>query len=336
MSHPVSIGVIGLGRIGRRHLENLHVRIPEAKVLAAASPSASSREHAEALNIPLITADPEEIFSHPEIQAVCICSSTDTHTEFIERAAKAGKHIFCEKPLDLDIGVVERTLEGVNRAGVQLMVAFNQRIDPDMQAAVNQVHQGKVGQVHHVSIISRDPAPPPLSFIRTSGGMLMDMTIHDLDMARFIMQGDPVSVFARGANLVDPEIGAAGDIDTAWVMLSYENGAQVQIHNSRKSAYGYDQRLEVFGFKGMVQVENGRLKRLKSYDQEGGHEGRLMDFFLDRYAQSYVEEMRAFVHALQHHQPVPISGEDGLKAMRLAAAAQSSLNTQQPVAFSSS
>lgn len=327
----VKMGIFGLGRMGRIHLENLCTRIAGAELIAAMNPSEAGRKFAERFNIPLVTDDADQLFNHPDIDALVICSPTDNHADYVTRAARAGKAIFCEKPLDLSLEKVKATLQVVRDANVPLMLAFNQRLDPNFAAVKEQISEGRIGNLQSVHIVSRDPGPPPIGFVKRSGGLFMDMTIHDFDMANFLVAADPVEVYAKGFNLVDPEIGAVGDIDTAAILITFSNNVTVMIENSRKAVYGYDQRLEVFGSGGMIRTENP-LKNTNIYTNESGnHAARNADFFMDRYIDSYFHEMNLFVAALRENKPMPISGEDGLKAMLLATAANISVRENRPV-----
>lgn len=295
------------------------------------SPSAESRAFAERFQVPRITTEARDLFEDDNIEAVLICSSTNTHADYVAQAARAGKSIFCEKPLDLSLDKVRQTLDVVKEANVPLMLAFNQRFDNNFAAARESVHSGTVGDIHAVHIISRDPGPPPISYIRDSGGLFVDMMIHDFDMARFITGSEVVEVFAKGHNLVDPEIGKAGDIDTGVVVLTFANNATAIIQNSRKAVYGYDQRLEIFGSRGLIRVENPLKSTATFYDEHGGHHARHMDFFMDRYRNSYLREIEAFIDAVRNGKSMPATGEDGLKAMLIADAARRSMIERRPV-----
>jgi myo-inositol 2-dehydrogenase/D-chiro-inositol 1-dehydrogenase len=327
----IKIGIIGIGRIGKIHLENLCTRISGVKVLAAMNPSEAGRAYAAQLNVPLVTANADEVLHHPEIDAVLICTSTNMHAEYIIRAAKAGKAIFCEKPIDLSLEKVKETLREVKDCNVPLMLAFNQRVDPNFNEIKSSIEAGKLGTLRSIHIISRDPAPPPVSYIKLSGGLFLDMTIHDFDMANYLVNDEVEEVYAKGFNLIDPAIGEAGDIDSGYVLLTYKNKVTVIIENSRQAAYGYDQRIEVFGSKGMMKAENPLKTTNQFLDGNGVHLSRNLDFFIDRYETSYLLEMKAFIEALQQQKPMPISGDDGLKAMLLALAANKSMQENRVV-----
>jgi myo-inositol 2-dehydrogenase/D-chiro-inositol 1-dehydrogenase len=258
MAERLTIGVIGAGRIGKIHAENIARFIPQAKLegIADIRLSAEQESWAKALGARIVSKDPADLLKDPSIKAVVICSSTDTHADFVCASAAAGKHIFCEKPVDLSVPKVKAALEAVKKAGVTLQIGFNRRFDHNFARIRQYTLDGEIGNVQLVKITSRDPAPPPPAYVAVSGGIFMDMMIHDFDMARFQAGCGVTEVYASGAVLVDPEIGAAGDVDTALVTLRFENGAIGVIDNSRKAVYGYDQRVEVFGSKGSAQAEN--------------------------------------------------------------------------------
>jgi myo-inositol 2-dehydrogenase/D-chiro-inositol 1-dehydrogenase len=256
MSKRVRIGLIGAGRIGQVHAEVLASRVPSAELAIVADifePAAA--ELGQAYDIPY-TADYQDILKEDSIDAVAICSSTGTHAQIIIESAAAGKHIFCEKPIDHNLATIDAALKAVADSGVKFMVGFNRRFDPNFRKVRAMVAEGKIGDPHILRITSRDPAPPPVEYIKVSGGIFLDMTIHDFDMARFVMGSEVEEVYVQGAVLVDPAIGEAGDIDTAIVSLKFANGAVGTIDNSRQAVYGYDQRVEVFGSKGMIQAGN--------------------------------------------------------------------------------
>jgi len=327
----MNIGIIGIGRIGKIHLTNCLSHFGQVHVVAVMNPSLAGQEFAKKMGVATVSSDPGEVLENPDIQAVLICSSTDSHAEHVEAAALEGKAIFCEKPMDLSIDRVRKTLEIVKECNVPLMLAFNQRFDPNFADVRQRVQSGLIGNIRSLHIISRDPGPPPISYIKKSGGMLMDMTIHDFDMARFQMGCEVTQVYARGGNVVSPAIAKAGDIDFAAVMLTFENGATALIENCREAAYGYDQRLEVFGSKGMIRTENP-LKTTNRFSGENGtHSARNLDFFMDRYAESYRLELKAFFDALQNNEVMPATGDDGLKAMEIAEAAYRSIHENRPI-----
>jgi myo-inositol 2-dehydrogenase/D-chiro-inositol 1-dehydrogenase len=331
----LNIGVIGAGRIGKLHAENLVNRVSGVQVLAIADvvPEAA-KDAAAKLNIPLATADYHEILAHPAIQAVAICSATDTHSQIIIEAAQSGKHIFCEKPIDYDLRRIDAALQAVDKAGVNLQIGFNRRFDPNFHRVYDVVRSGAIGDPHVLRITSRDPAPPPISYVKVSGGLFLDMAIHDFDMACFLMQSPVTEVFAAGAVLIDPAIGEAGDVDTAITMLRFENGAVGVIDNSRKAIYGYDQRVEVFGSAGAVSTENNTPYRTVVSDTNGVHSPLPLYFFLERYNDSYIIEMQAFVNAIAKGEAPPVNGDEGRAPVVIGLAATKSYQENRPVKIS--
>ncbi|TMM58562.1 inositol 2-dehydrogenase [Maribacter algarum] len=327
----IKIGIIGMGRIGKIHLENLSTRIDWVEVVAVVNPSKKGQDYALKFGVKIMSDDINVILENSEIDAVLICSPSDTHAEYAIRLAGAGKAIFCEKPIDLSLKKAKEVVAKVKEKNVSMMVAFNRRFDPDFAKIKREVGNGKIGNIQNLHIISRDPAPPTIDYIRQSGGLFKDMTIHDLDMARFIMGCEVTEIFATGSCMVDSAIGETGDIDTATVLLRFENGATAVIENSRKSVYGYDQRLEVFGSKGMLQVKNPLMTNVTKSDAQGSHSDVNLNFFVDRYKVSYLNEMQSFVKALINEYPVPISGEDGIKSIVLADAAYTSMRENRPI-----
>lgn len=335
MTNITRIGVIGAGRIGQLHMNNIRQYVPNAEIIAFAD---IAFEHAKAigekLGISDVYPDPAPIFADDSIDAVLICSSTDTHASLIEDAARAGKHIFCEKPIALDLAAIDQALEVVAEAGVSLQIGFNRRFDPNFAEAKRLVDEGALGAVHIVRITSRDPEPPPVGYVATSGGMFLDMSIHDFDMARFIAGSEVEEVYAVGGVLVDPAIGEAGDIDTAIVTLRFANGSLGTIDNSRQAVYGYDQRLEVFGEKGQICVGNPKPHTAVLSQAQGDSAPPLMHFFLERYSDSFVIEVTAFVNAVQNGTEPPVTGIDGRAPVEIALAAKRSLIEGCPVKLS--
>ncbi|MBC8447861.1 MAG: inositol 2-dehydrogenase [Chloroflexi bacterium] len=331
----VNIGLIGAGRIGKLHAQHLAYRIPGVRLLAVADVFADAAERCAAeCQIPAVFEDHRRILDNPDIEAVVICSSTDTHAQLIEEAAAAGKHIFCEKPIDFDLGKIDRALQAVDRAGVKLQVGFNRRFDPNFKRVRDLVAEGKIGTPHIVRITSRDPAPPPIAYVKVSGGIFLDMTIHDFDMARYLIGDEVTEVYAAGGVLVDPEIGQAGDIDTAIVTLRYAGGALGTIDNSRRAVYGYDQRVEVFGSEGMVAVTNDTPDSALVSDSTGVHGSLPLFFFVERYTDSYIAEMQAFVECIQQDREPPVTGIDGRIPVVMGYAAGKSYAENRPVRLS--
>lgn len=254
----MKVAIIGTGRIGKVHIENISTAVREMEIKIVADPYLTEENEAfvNQFGIPVVTKDTECIFEDPEIEAVLICSSTDSHADYIVKAAEAGKHIFCEKPVDHDVKRVKFALEAVKKAGVKLQIGFNRRFDHNHRAVHDAIAEGKIGTPHIIKIASRDPQPPTIDYVKHSGGIFYDMMIHDFDMIRFLAGCEATEVYAKGAVLIDPAIGDEGDVDTALVTLTFENGAIGVIDNSRQAVYGYDQRIEVLGSEGAVQDEN--------------------------------------------------------------------------------
>ncbi len=336
MSQKINIGVIGAGRIGKIHAENIAYFIPQAnlKAIADVNLSPAIEAWAKELGVQTVTKDPKVLLDDKDIQAIIICSSTDTHADFVVKAAAAGKHVFCEKPVDTTVAKVNAALAAVKKANVKLQVGFNRRFDHNFKRVRELVESGAVGSPQIIKITSRDPAPPPVSYVAISGGIFLDMMIHDFDMARFQAGSDVVEVYAQGAVLVDPGIGKAGDVDTAIVTLKFANGALGVIDNSRKAVYGYDQRVEVFGSLGSAAAENDAPSTVKLSSEAGVVGEKPMYFFLERYKEAFIAEMRAFVLAVSENKPVPVSGDDGLQDLLVALAAKKSLAEGRPVKLS--
>ncbi|MEM2691276.1 MAG: inositol 2-dehydrogenase [Candidatus Bathyarchaeia archaeon] len=327
----LKLGLIGAGRIGKLHAENVVYHVPEAELLGVADVSIeAAREIATRLRIPKFTQDYQELLVDPHIDAILICTSTDTHAEIVCAAAEAQKHIFCEKPLALDLRQIEEILSAVDKTGVILQVGFHRRFDPSFQHLKRRLEQGDIGRPWLLKITSFDPVPPPLSYIRVSGGIFLDMTIHDFDMARYLM-GEVEEVYAAGAALVDPEIGTAGDVDTAVVFLRFKTGALGVITNCRKAVYGHDQRIEVLGEKGGLFVENPKPHTVCLADAQGYRSASLYYFFVERYRDAYIAEMRAFVEAVQEGKRPLVTGWDGKVAVVIGYAAKKSMEERRPV-----
>lgn len=335
MSEKVNVGIIGAGRIGRLHCDNLAHRIPQASVMAIADvyPDAA-QQCARDYHISAVYDDPRRILDDPQIHAVLICSSTDTHARLIVEAAQAGKHIFCEKPIDFDLEIIDKALTAVKEAGVKLQIGFNRRFDPGFRHARDTVAEGKIGVPHMVRITSRDPQPPSIEYVKVSGGLFLDMTIHDFDMCRYLLNQETTQIYAQGATLIDPAIGKAGDIDTALITLTYESGAFCAIDNSRQAVYGYDQRVEVFGSEGCVIIGNQTPHNSMIYTQPTVEQPLPLYFFLERYGVSYLEEMRQFIASVKNDTAPPVSGLDGKIPVIMGLAARKSLHTGQPVKIS--
>ncbi len=334
MSEPrrLTVGVIGAGRIGRVHAQNLAFQIPEAKLVAIADVILDAAQRLGSdLGVSKVLPDPRAILDDKEIQAVLICSSTDTHAQLIEDAAAAGKHIFCEKPIALDLRKIDHALAAVKKAGVKLMVGFNRRFDPSFKRVHDLVAAGELGEPHILRITSRDPAPPPIAYVKVSGGIFLDMTIHDFDMARYLMGSEVQEVYAAANVLISPEIGKAGDVDTAVITLKFANGALGVIDNSREAVYGYDQRVEMFGSKGVAMAQNKTPDTVVQSDKTGVHSALPLHFFVERYAQAYIQEMRAFVTSVLDNKEPPVSGWDARVPVVIGYAAGKSAKENRPV-----
>ncbi len=335
MTVTVNVGLIGAGRIGRVHAENLAYRIPAANLVAVADIFLEAAEKCAAdFQIPSVVQDPQAIFDDEAIDAVVICSSTDTHAQFISDAAAAGKHIFCEKPIALDLAEIDRALEAVDQSGMKLQIGFNRRFDPNFKQAHDLVAAGKIGTPHVVRITSRDPEPPPVEYVKVSGGIFLDMTIHDFDMARYLIGSEVEEIYATGGVMVDPAIGEAGDIDTAVITLRYANGAIGTIDNSRQAVYGYDQRVEVFGSKGGVVVANDTTNTAVYSNADGVYSALPLYFFLERYMASYEAEMKVFIEAIRQDTLPPVTGVDGRIPVVIGLAAWKSYRENRPVKLS--
>ncbi|HHT73377.1 MAG TPA: inositol 2-dehydrogenase [Firmicutes bacterium] len=335
MTKKLRVGVLGAGRIGKIHVENLCHNVPNVEVVSVADVAVdATREWAKQFNITNVTADPHEVINNPEVDAVLICSPTDTHADYIIAAAKAGKDIFCEKPIANDLEKTKEALKAVEEAGVKLQLGFNRRFDRNFRRIRELIQTGQLGDVHIVKITSRDPGPPPIEYVKVSGGIFMDMTIHDFDMARYLTGSEVEEVYAKGAVLVDPEIGKAGDFDTAVITLKFANGAIGVIDNSRKAVYGYDQRVEAFGSKGGAQAFNEKPTNVEVSTADGVCTDKPLYFFLERYMGSFAQELQDFVTAVTEDKEPPVTGIDGLEALYIAIAATESAKTGKPVKIS--
>ena len=319
----------GAGRIGAIHAANLaasgRARLKHVVDVHAPAAAALAAQHGAQVS------STQAALADPEVGAVIIASSTDTHADLVIAAARAGKAIFCEKPIDLSLTRVDACLAEVAKAGVPMLVGFNRRFDPNFAELHRRIGAGAIGKVEQVVITSRDPGPPPVAYIKVSGGLFRDMTIHDFDMARWMLGEEPVEVFAHGANLVDPAIGAAGDIDSAMVLLKTASGRMAHINNSRRASYGYDQRVEVFGSGGRLIAGNRTATTVEQADGNAVSSDKPLHFFLERYADAYRIELNAFLDAVANKTPMPVGAEDGRQALVLADAAFESLRTGAPV-----
>jgi myo-inositol 2-dehydrogenase/D-chiro-inositol 1-dehydrogenase len=331
-ARSLELGIIGAGRIGQLHAEHFRRRIPSAEaVMVADVVEEMARACATRYDIPAFTSDYHDILERQDIDAVVICSSTDTHARIIAEAAAAGKHIFCEKPIALDLPSIDHAMAAVREAGVKLQIGFNRRFDASFRRVRQVIEQGEIGRPHLLHITSYDPAPPPLAYIRVSGGLFLDMMIHDFDMARFLTGSEAEEVFAMADALIDPAIGEAGDVDTAIVTLRFINGVIATISNSRQASYGYDQRVELLGSKGAIAIDNNYPNTAIISDAHSVRRDVPLHFFTERYNESFVAEMAAFVEAVLHDTSVPVTGYDGRVPVVMALAAKKSLLEHRPV-----
>ena len=318
----VSFAVLGAGRIGQVHAAAI-ASVADARLVAVSDPVPDAARAIEArYGCDIRSVD--EIEAAPDVDAVVICTPTDTHADLIECFCRAGKAVFCEKPVDLSVDRVKACLNVVDEVGGTLMVGFQRRFDPDFRALKSAIDSGRIGQVEMVTLTSRDPGPPPYAYIERSGGIFRDMTIHDFDVARWLLGEEVDSVLAAGSVLVDPKIGELGDYDSVNVILTTSSGRHCTITNTRRATYGYDQRIEVHGSKGAASAENHRAARIEIADAAGFARPPLLDFFMTRYTAAYAAEIAAFVDVLTKGAPVPTTGHDGLMALALAEAALTS------------
>jgi myo-inositol 2-dehydrogenase / D-chiro-inositol 1-dehydrogenase len=331
-TQKLHIGIIGAGRIGRVHAETLAFRLPESSIVAIADVNRDAAQSVAArCGIPTVAKSSAEILADPCIEAVLICSSTDTHADLIVQAAKAGKHIFCEKPIAHGLCQIDNALAAVKAAGVQLQIGFNRRFDPNFARVRKAVVTGEIGSPRLMHIISRDPAPPPIAYIRVSGGIFMDMTIHDFDMARFLIGDEVEEIYTSAGVMVDPEIGRAGDLDTALILMRFRNGVIGTIDNSRQAAYGYDQRVEILGSEGSIATGNNYPNQAVVSTGKMVRKDLPLNFFMERYTESFANELRSFVTAVLEKRPTEVTGIDGRIPVVMALAARKSYDEHRPV-----
>jgi myo-inositol 2-dehydrogenase/D-chiro-inositol 1-dehydrogenase len=324
----VKFGILGAGRIGKVHANTI-ANSPRASIAYVAD-AIHDAAVSLAASVGAQVVGVDEIIAS-DVDAILIATPTDTHADLIEAAARSGKAILCEKPVSLSVERIEALLPVVEKAGVPLMIGFNRRFDPNFAGLQKRLREGDVGEVEIVTIISRDPAPPPVSYIARSGGLYRDMMIHDFDMARFLVGEEFVSVSAIGGALVDKAIGTAGDVDTAAVQMQTASGKIAVITNSRRATYGYDQRIEVHGSKGMLRAGNVHMTTLERADGAGFTQDVIQNFFIDRYVAAYAAEVNTFIDAMANGTVPTPSGHDGLQAQKLAEAATKSSQTGQVV-----
>jgi myo-inositol 2-dehydrogenase/D-chiro-inositol 1-dehydrogenase len=332
----VTVGIIGAGRIGKVHTTSICNIVKNATIKTIADPfmNEETANWAKGMGVTHTTKDYKEILADTEIDAVLICSSTNTHSPISVEAIKAGKHVFCEKPIDHDVDKIKEVIEALKDSKVKYQVGFNRRFDHNFEAVKNAVVAGKIGEPHIIKVTSRDPEPPSAEYAAVSGGMFLDMTIHDFDMVRFLAGCDAEEIYVQSAVLVDPAIGEAGDVDTAVITIKMENGAIAVIDNSRKAVYGYDQRAEVFGSKGMVATANDTESSAVLSTSDGVTGEKPLYFFLERYMQSFAKEVNCFIEAIENNTDTPLGVLDGLKPVLMGIAAKKSVEEHRPVKIS--
>lgn len=327
------LGIIGAGRIGKVHCESIGRYVKDAVVACVADPfmNAETEKTVKALGAEKVTKDYREILADKSIDAVLICSSTDTHAKISIEAIEAGKHVFCEKPVDHDVDKILEVKAALAKSNVKYQVGFNRRFDHNFEAVRDAIASGKIGHLDVLKICSRDPGAPPAEYIKVSGGIFLDMTIHDFDMVRFLSGDEVESVYAVGGVTVDKAIGEAGDIDTAIITMKLKGGTLAVIDNCRRATYGYDQRAEAFGAFGQVAIANDCKSSAVISDANGVTAEKPLYFFLERYMQAYVKEITEFVDCIVNDKPVSVGIEDGLQAVAIGIAAKKSLETGMPV-----
>lgn len=329
----LNVGIIGAGRIGMLHANNiLNSHYFNLKAISDIHIGHLQGTHYENL-VPLITTDSNVLFSRPDIDALFICSSTDTHAAYIVKAARSGKHIFCEKPISFNIGDTRRALRIVQETGVKFQVGFNRRFDKHFRKVYETIKAGTIGQPHMIKISSRDPEAPPEEYVQNSGGMFMDMSIHDFDMVRYLSGSEVSEVYVKAANLIDPKFGKYNDVDTAIILITFENGTMAVIDNSRQAVYGYDQRIEVFGEKGEVSAGNEAQTNIQISTKDSIILDNPKYFFLDRYKEAYLEEISEFAKSISGKSSLMCTGEDGYQAELLALAAQLSWKEKRSISI---
>ena len=333
----LNIGIIGAGRIGKVHLESISYNVKNATVTAMADPfmNEETEKLIRSYGVSKVTKDYKDILNDKDIDAVLVCSSTDTHAAISIEAINAGKHVFCEKPVDHSIEKIQAVADALKEhPDIKFQVGFNRRFDHNFAAIRKAYDDGKIGEAHILKITSRDPEPPNPAYIKVSGGIFLDMTIHDIDMACFLTDSDVEELYVNSAVLVDPAIGEQGDVDTAIITMKMANGALAVIDNSRKAAYGYDQRAELFGSKGMVATCNDTVSSAVISNADGVTGEKPLFFFLERYMGSFSEEMRQFTEAVINDTEVPVGIHAGLQSVKIGLAARKSVEEHRPVKIS--
>ncbi len=328
----IRAGVVGTGRIGRVHIANLVSRVKNVEVTAVADIMADkSKEWLKGFGITNIYTDYKKIIEDPDIDAVFVCSSTDTHSQISYEAIKAGKHVFCEKPIDYDIDRIKKVINAAENSDMKFQVGFNKRFDRNFKKVYDAVRNGDIGKPYIFKLTSRDPDLPTIDYLKVSGGIFVDMMIHDFDMMRYLSGEEVVEVYASGSVLIDPAVAEANDVDTAMVQLKFESGALGMIDNSRKAVYGYDQRAEAFGSKGCIISENETPNLTTLFNEDAVIREKPLYFFLERFNDAYINETSVFIDCIINDKPVPVEAIDGLKPVLIAKAAQKSLETGKPV-----
>lgn len=333
----LKIGIIGAGRIGKVHLESISYHVKNATVIAMADPfmNEETEKLIRSYGVSKVTKDYKDILNDKDIDAVLVCSSTDTHAAISIEAINAGKHVFCEKPVDHSIEKIQAVADALKEhPDIKFQVGFNRRFDHNFAAIRKAYDDGKIGEAHILKITSRDPEPPNPAYIKVSGGIFLDMTIHDFDMACFLTDSDVEELYVNSAVLVDPAIGEQGDVDTAIITMKMANGALAVIDNSRKAAYGYDQRAELFGSNGMVATSNDTVSSAVISNADGVTGEKPLFFFLERYMGSFSEEMRQFTEAVINDTEVPVGIHAGLQSVKIGLAARKSVEEHRPVKIS--
>ena len=336
MASIVNVGIIGAGRIGKLHAENIALSMPQAKLVAIADVNMTPaiEAWAKGLGVEKVLKDPAALVADKGIQAVLICSSTDTHADFVVKLADAGKHIFCEKPVDLTTAKVRAALAAVKKANVKLQVGFNRRFDHNFRRVRDLVEAGAVGTPQIIKITSRDPSPPPPAYVAVSGGIFLDMTIHDFDMARFLIGDEVEEIYTAAGVMVDPAIGEAGDLDTALLVLSFRNGVIGTIDNCRQAAYGYDQRAEILGSAGSIATQNCYPNQATISTGQSVRRDLPLNFFMERYTESFATEVRSFVQSVVEDTPTAVTGLDGRIPVVMGLAARKSYDERRAVKLS--
>lgn len=330
----LNIGIIGAGRIGQVHADNITFRLRNANLVGVSSGSRMLAERCSLAHGCEPYYDYNELCENPEVDAVCICSASNQHTEQIIAAARAGKHIFCEKPIDTNLEVIDKALVEVRKAGVKLQVGFNRRFDQNYRRVRAAITAGEIGDPQILHIISRDPSPPPLEYVKNSGGIWLDCAIHDMDMSRFLIGDEIDEIYAIGAVNIDPAIKQYGDVDTSIVTLKFRNGVIGSIDNSRQAVYGYDQRCEVLGSGGSIHINNNYQNSAVISNAVSVKRDLPMNFFMDRYDDSFIIELSEFCDSVLNDKPVSCTGLDGRAPVVMAIAAKKSYNEGRPVKLS--